>query len=402
MNFVLLGDDVGVIAVAKAIVADPSCTLRQTVLAPTCHSELKPLFPALRASDNWEELLSAGAETAIIVSGSDERVLAAARQLAAAGKPLLILPAAGQSSAFLYELTLAQTETGGCLFPLLPFRNHTLVEKLKQLIDERTFGKVHHVHLERRLSVEGHASSPMQLLPAIRFKSALLCDADVLRFLGGDYNQVTASRSGNESQDFSFATVTLAGGGAPQAVWSATVNPAQSAWLLNVAGETGSAVLSGNPETGTLTLETQVSGQAKSIETLVDDAGPAILGQFLSAIKGDAGLPGIVDLTRIYELTEGVDRSVARRRTIDLYFDTPSERSLFKTQMTAAGCSLLVLTLVAVIFYLIAAAAFNLNDTIKRIAVGLIFLPLGLFLALQLLLLLTKPSTPDTDRSTSD
>jgi cytochrome bd-type quinol oxidase subunit 1 len=84
---------------------------------------------------------------------------------------------------------------------------------------------------------------------------------------------------------------------------------------------------------------------------------------------------------------------VRRRRTIDVYFETPSERGIFKTQMTAVGCSLLMLTLAAVVCYLLAAATIEMPPLMKRILVVLIFLPLGAFLALQLLVFIARPAT---------
>ena len=57
--------------------------------------------------------------------------------------------------------------------------------------------------------------------------------------------------------------------------------------------------------------------------------------------------PDWTDLTRDFEVLDAVRRSLARRRTIDLHFETTSERSLFKTQMTAIGCGVLLLTLFA-------------------------------------------------------
>jgi ABC-type spermidine/putrescine transport system permease subunit I len=86
---------------------------------------------------------------------------------------------------------------------------------------------------------------------------------------------------------------------------------------------------------------------------------------------------------------------VRRRRTIDVYYETPSERGIFKTQMTAVGCCLLMLTLAAVIGYLLAAATIEMPPLMKRILVVLIFLPLGAFLALQLLVFVARPATRD-------
>src|SRR5262249_28757342 len=75
------------------------------------------------------------------------------------------------------------------------------------------------------------------------------------------------------------------------------------------------------------------------------------------------------ELARAIELVDAIERSARRRRTIDVHFDTPSERGIFKTQMTAIGCSLLVLTLVAVVVYLGLAAAVVLPNLLKHILV---------------------------------
>jgi hypothetical protein len=86
---------------------------------------------------------------------------------------------------------------------------------------------------------------------------------------------------------------------------------------------------------------------------------------------------------------------VRRRRTIDVYFETPSERGIFKTQMTAVGCCLLVLTPAAVVVYLAVAAAVEFPPLLKECLVALLFLPLGVFLALQLLLFVSRPANRD-------
>ena len=98
------------------------------------------------------------------------------------------------------------------------------------------------------------------------------------------------------------------------------------------------------------------------------------------------------ELAKAVELVDAVERSVRRRRTIDVYFETPSERGIFKTQMTAVGCSLLMLTLAAVIFYLLLAATVEMPPLMKRVLVVLIFLPLGAFLALQVLVFVARPA----------
>jgi cytochrome bd-type quinol oxidase subunit 1 len=64
--------------------------------------------------------------------------------------------------------------------------------------------------------------------------------------------------------------------------------------------------------------------------------------------------------------------------------------------MTAVGCSLLMLTLAAIVFYLLLAATVEIPRLLKQILVVLIFLPLGAFLALQFLVFVARPAHRDT------
>jgi myo-inositol 2-dehydrogenase/D-chiro-inositol 1-dehydrogenase len=234
---------------------------------------------------------------------------------------------------------------------------------------------------------------------------AFLVDLDLLRFLGGEYDQVTAIRSGEPPGDISLQTITLSGGGLPKAIWTAA--PASTAsWRATVIGDSGTATLAGNPQNGTLTLESRIAGQSPSTEETRFDLGNwqlSAAGGLLESARRMAPGPELAaeeshppqtwdDFTRAAELFEAIERSIRRRRTIEIHFESHSERGQFKTHMTAAGCSLLTLTFLAVIAYLTAAALIELPPVLKKILVGLIFLPLGLFLALQALIVLARPS----------
>ena len=408
MNFALLGDDLRTVSLVRAVLESGNHTLRCTALAPRCHQELRSAFPGLRAAAGWEELLADVTVDVVIVSSDDEQVLAAARQLLTAGKSLAMLPAPGQSSALMYELTLIQADAGMHLIPLLPLRGHPQVQELRRLIGLRAFGAVHHLQLERRLV----PSSGTSLLSTEQLSRCLLEDIDLLRALGGDYDPLSASRSGDSARGVSLASVTLSGDGCPQAVWSATAAQGDASWALVLAGDRATARLSGTPEHHEFRLETTLPDGPKTPAGDSDDQrsrhrsesnasdldradpGPWLLDCIEDTWTGRAGAPGWTDMTRAFELLDAVDRSVRRRRTIDLHFEVPSERSVFKTQMTAAGCCLLMLTLFATVVYLLLGAMFDLGDTAMQIARALIFLPLGVFLVLQVLLFLTRPSAP--------
>jgi predicted dehydrogenase len=389
MRFALLGEGPTALAVAQAAAA---------------HSSHRLVGPA-RTSRNWEQLLTDAEVDAVIVGGQNDELQPVVRQLVQAGKAVLIAPELVQSAAFFYELALVESESPGRIFPLLALRGHPLVAKMQELISQGELGKIRHVQFDRKIaahSADGSAAMMSQSLLA----NALLIDADLLRILCGSYDQVTASRSGDVSTGYSLATVMLAGSNVPQAVWTATTH-AEDDWALTVSGDAGTAVLDGNPVEGRLRLTRHMPEMPAVVEESTADAGNWLLETFVASLAPQSATPVLADeridagaesslwdeLARAVELVDAVERSVRRRRTIDVYFETPSERGIFKTQMTAVGCSLLMLTLAAVVCYLLLAATVEMPPLMKRILVVLIFLPLGAFLALQFLVFVARPAS---------
>lgn len=86
------------------------------------------------------------------------------------------------------------------------------------------------------------------------------------------------------------------------------------------------------------------------------------------------------------ELLEGLDKSLRRRRTVDVYLDSISERAVFKTQMTAIGCGVLAYLSFGMIAYLVVAQV--VKPPVAMLQIGrLIWLcPLVIFLFAQFLL----------------
>jgi predicted dehydrogenase len=432
MRFALLGEGPTAIAVARAVVASSShrliCQVRvesldgpqsSTAAIPKAHSI--PFLPGLRTVRTWTELLTDPDIDAIIVAGQEEELQPIVRQLVQAGKSVLVAPELVQSAAFFYELALVESEQPGRIFPMLGLRGHPLVARLQELISQGGLGNIRHVQFDRKIA--SHSVNGRALMSQFELANALLIDADLLRILCGSYDQVTASRSGDAAKGYSLTTVMLAGSSVPQTVWTAAAH-VENKWAVTVSGDAGTAVLEGNPIAGGLTLTrhrtpaTPFAEEAAVQETAVEetaveengaDPGNWLLEMFtLSQVpqsKSQTPADGRpedrpesnlwAELARAVELVDAVERSVRRRRTIDVYFETPSERGIFKTQMTAVGCSLLMLTLAAVVFYLLFAWTIPMPPLMKRVLVILIFLPLGAFLALQLLVFVARPAGRD-------
>ena len=109
---------------------------------------------------------------------------------------------------------LMQTDAPITLFPIWPLRVHPLVVKLRKMLDEGQFGPVQYLELEREITPAA-ATAPLRWLTSEEIDRAFLADVDLLRDLGGDYNLVTALRTGDEDQ-IASATTTLA---SPRPSW---------------------------------------------------------------------------------------------------------------------------------------------------------------------------------------
>jgi predicted dehydrogenase len=393
MNFALLGDDPAVLPLVRALATHSRHRLIRLVGPRAAWSSAWLIPPAATSVQSWEELLIDKEVEIVIVAGKGDEWQPIVRQLVQADRAVIVLPALAQSIPFFYELALVAAEHPGKIFPLFTWRAHPLLGQLREFLSSHEQRAVHHVQVERRPASE-ESGAAEGLMTGSDIDRALLVDIDLLGQLFGSYDQVTASRSGSDAGGYSLATVTLAGQNVPQAAWSATAGTAiaeTADWKMTVAGEGLRAVLTGDPTQEFNNLRLDLDRESTLLENPPTDGAADLLEQ----LTAPAGSAWWQDLARDVELVEAVGRSVRRRRAIDVHFETPSERSLFKTQMTAAGCSLLMLTLVAVVLYLVLAATIDMPELVKKILVGLAFLPLGVFLLLQVLVFIARPAGGD-------
>ncbi|MFO1001115.1 MAG: hypothetical protein U0936_12290 [Planctomycetaceae bacterium] len=86
------------------------------------------------------------------------------------------------------------------------------------------------------------------------------------------------------------------------------------------------------------------------------------------------------------ELAEAVKKSLRRRRTVDVHFDSGSERGVFKSQMTAMGCGVLMFMMFGMVAYLVIAQLTSLPNWVLHTARVLWITPLVIFLLAQALL----------------
>lgn len=367
MKLALLGWNTGIAALLRAIAEDGQHVLVAATEVPqTAMEDLLVTVPGVRVLNDWDELLAEPAADVTLVAGDAETILAGAKQLAVDGRPVALLPQASQGSAFVYELTLTHDDNRVPLVPIPQKCLHPLSERLKAAISEEEFGRLILLRIERSVplgdrSIAGSAAG----LTRDEVDAALLDDAALLRFLGGNYNRITAVHTGSDESGISLATVTLAGEELAEATWSA--RPGDDDWRLEVTGSKGSATLLLLPDgSGTLEIEREGSGSPER-ESSDDDgasSGRAQLAAVESSLNDSA--THWTEMTRTFETVEATHTSLRRRRTIDLFFETTSERSIFKSQMTAAGCGLIMLTLFGLVAFLLVGAFLDSSSMLQR------------------------------------
>jgi predicted dehydrogenase len=343
--------------------------------------------------EHWENLLVDKTIDAVLVGGSDPQILEGAKQLATAGIPMLFVPQAAQGSTFVYELSLIRDDNRVSLYPLLRHRFDAAVRRLQGALKAQELGRVQFLQLERVVSREAEGMPVSQS----EVDAELLRDVDLLRWLMGDYNQITGLRTAATSDGVQMQSVVLAGRSLPEANWSIRPAIGTSRWHLTVRGEKGVAELDRD---GALTdWVCHLGGERVAGDERSTSRG--ILHAFASATahaqRDDTPEHGVNrewgELVKCFETVDATHRSVARRRTIDLHFEPMSERAIFKTQMTAIGCGLLVGTFLLTLCYLGIASLVPLPGPILIGMRTIVFAPLVLFLFAQILLPLTRPSS---------
>jgi hypothetical protein len=380
MRLALLCDDPSVVPWLDALEVDPA---HELVLAATLNETATGLLRdrrGIRLTSHWQDLVTAKAFDAILVGGQDDNALDAIRQLAGAGQSLLLIPSTKQGSTFIYELGLIRDDNRVSIIPAVWHRCDAALVRLREAIRSGSLGQIHLLQFQRELVVSGLSST----MPQVEIDAAMLLDIDLLRWLNGDYDQVTSLRHGASDLGVRSQSVKLSGRGLPEATWD--VRPGNVALCrLTIQTERGTVLVECTSE--------QEWNLTEPAGTRHAGSRVAAVCTFLQQVDSGVGRPmEWPELVKAFETVDATHRSVARRRTIDLHFEPMSERAIFKTQMTAIGCSVLIATFLLVLVYLAIASTVPLPHGALLLLRTLVFAPLGLFLLLQLLYPLTRPT----------
>ncbi|MFO1019225.1 MAG: hypothetical protein U0903_00775 [Planctomycetales bacterium] len=351
------------------------------------------LVPAGKADyrvAHWEQWLAEPSVRWIVVCGETSEILDATRQLVAVGKSVLIYPRMSHELSLAYELSLAADQNPLEVIPAWLIPRHPAMRRIRDSLSRGEFGEGVHVQLERQVVCGQQGTS--RLMTEAQLEGAWLEDGDVLLSLCGSFDQLTCTRGGVSAQGIALSQIIVNRLEGAQGVWSCRSGE-QPSWKLSVSGEKGLAHASLHADPQSIEWDLAVQGKEPQQGTDTADYPTLILAQLEDAFDGKYRSPRLADLIKAYELVDGARRSLKRRRTIDLYGEPPTERGHFKTQMTALGCGVLMYVLFAIPAFMGLASLVHqvgLPDWVLRVLRVLLFAPLGIFLALQLLLLFAR------------
>jgi predicted dehydrogenase len=395
MKLAILGADRQTLAIARAIVADDSVqhdAYQLVACAETNSGPYAASFDAFRpvrgVVDNWEALLDTSWLDAVIVSydADEDRRAEQLRKFAQVGVPTLVAHPLFISMLVYYELDMIRRESGTVMLPYLPERLHPAIgELMSRLATDQpgSIGRLEQTALERHL---------VQRDPAA-IKAQFARDVDVLQCLAGDLTHLGAMAGGSKTS-YESLNVQMSGPSGVLARWSvAPAADTDSARLILVAPG-GRAVLAMPTEGGIWNLELEIAGQRADRQWPQWNGPRAALEQLRAAIAGQPVQLDWLDAARSIELTQTIDRSLARGRTIELHHEEYNEASAFKSTMAASGCGLL---LAGLLLLLAIGVVEDLGRAVKLQLPLLAHWPylllavLSLFLLLQLLLFLLRP-----------
>jgi myo-inositol 2-dehydrogenase/D-chiro-inositol 1-dehydrogenase len=303
-------------------------------------------IPAPR--DLQDALARPGVE-AIIVGGPSEPRGEWLRRAAAEGYAIIALHPPGPDSEAFYQVALSREETGAVIVPDLPLRLHPGVQALRRAFAAGDLGSF------RVLRLEAASHPAATSLVRVAFTRAV----DAIRAILGEIDALTATGD-PPGGDPSFELVVQLRAAGPLRAEARIRSESAASTRLTLLGEFGS--LSLDVEAHRLALK---RGESETpIELPPWDPHGAIMAVLTASTgrreSGQPPSPNLLDGTRAMELSEAVNRSLRRGRTVELHYESISEESTFKSVMTSSGC-LVFLAALFVLPLAMAGAAIGLK-----------------------------------------
>ena len=363
MKFAIVGNNATAFDVLLEIVRSAEHQLlRCAVSGELARAIGRDSVPVLLAASPEEALLAGDVDAVIVAIDDLDESLRIVRAATQADRHVFVIPPALCSPAYSFELHLILDESQSGITPLLP---RMAISDIPQSgvdlgLDDQT---------TRQLSTDLFLTTdrPEDL------NAAVYQGLDYLSASGFRFTQVTALESTAPDGSLLSRLITLSAATTAEA----PVPPG----MLNI--KPGSHL---HQPTIVQVL------QNDQMQQMIPVPSPASVLDRLVTVCQSRELCGkwMEAFSVTLELREAVLKSLRRRRTVDVHFDSGSEKGVFKSQMTAMGCGVLIFMMLGMVAYLIVAQLVPLPDTVLHILRILWITPLVLFLLAQALLPLAR------------
>lgn len=375
MRFAIVGECTEAVFLAEAIHVSGEHEILSGCVTGGLAKALTERCAGFSLVSSPEEAILDPACDAVLVAALDvEQSMAMARQASQAGCHVVVVSPDEVSTAFSFELHLLLDESQKGIVPL---SGRWFVEDVSRV--EAARASVQQLTLPLTLQSE-------------ELRRSQLRGVDALCGCGYVYSQVTALDIPGVDGHLLSRTITLA----TSAVSEQGAPPATLSFTGDATADVGSIVMK---LTGAdrQSLRTAVAAPEDTRDLTFQQS---VLHRVISRLPDpDACQRGMEEFSNTLELMEGLEKSLRRRRTVDVHFDGVSERSAFKTQMTAIGCGVLTYLMFGLVAFLVVAKLATLPPWVLKVGRILWITPLVLFLFAQLLLPLARERASKADRT---
>jgi len=333
------------------------------------HEQLRLQFPQADYDQHWDELLLEQRD-AVIVNGVSDEILTAAREFARHGAKIFVVTLTNAGPAQLFRFTSLWQEFPRQVIPLFCSGARTAGTIALQCFRKLQHGQLWKIEFTRTLSVR---SLPGTALTPELIDQFLLEDLQWLCELAGAPQHVTMQLSGPPEHP-AEAIVRLEGEGIPEVKWTLQTHLDPDCWNIKLTGvqnevqvryRAGHALsfIENNSESPLVCESPSICLTASKLlseSPLAADMVRQLEGH--APGTETASQPGWAQLIQLAEIGAAARRSFLRRRTVDVHFAEGSERSHFKSQMTAVGCGVLLWTMFSMIAMLLVAGLLDPRD----------------------------------------
>lgn len=375
MKFALAGNNSTAFDVLRELAASSEHTLvRCSLSGELAAVASRSGVPVTLAASVEDALLASDVDTVIIAIDDLDESLRMVRAAAQSARNVVVIPPAECSPAYSFELHLILDESQCGIMPLLPraVMGDLPLSAVDLGLDELA---------TRQLSIELQVNQAGSGL----LRRTVIQGLDYLSSSGFKFTQVTALESNAPDGSLLSRLITLSAAPTAEKVLppaTLTIKPAADSGIT--AADAGMRSL-------------QIFHNTSATRSVPIDAAGSVLNRIATVCESRELCGKWMDGFSItLELAEAVSKSLRRRRTVDVHFDSGSEKGVFKSQMTAMGCGILTFMMFGMVAYLILAQLVELPDIVLHILRVLWIAPLILFLIAQTLLPLAR------DRSTRE